>query len=152
MEHYSKIKWLEFANELIIEEERSKMEVHLLSCEECLNSYLEILEEKELEKVHQFIPPDFPDRVMNEIDKKAKLNRTGLKSRRNIFIYYTAAACITLFLMGSGAFNLVLNTVPNTTAAIIKSPIKLEASIEKFRFDSFINNNLKISNIFKGKQ
>jgi hypothetical protein len=154
MMHYTRDKWSELLNEKVNEEEKIKMEDHLLSCEECFKLYLEELEDAECSEAMPLISKDFIDSIMEEIeDQHQHSSRVKfLRNKKRVFIYYTTAACITLLLMGNGTFRLALSAIPSTTAALVKSPIKLEASIEKFKFNDFISNNFKANNISKGTE
>lgn len=151
MKHYSKTEWIDYIEDRAAVHERSNMEDHLLNCEECLTSYLELLECDEKYNYGKLVTDDFTESVMNKVNSLQTRVSNGI-NKKKLLVYYTAAACLTLILMGSGVFNIISRTVPSTTAAIVKSSVKIEATFEKIKSSDLIVNNLKISNILKGKQ
>jgi hypothetical protein len=147
MKHYYKEEWISFAENSISEAEALEMEEHLISCETCLKQYIEILEEKET-AVKAVIPSNFVNEVMNIIER-TKLNKNSkINNYKKVLVCYVCAACITLFLMGSGAFTIMSKSIPVATAEILHSPARIEASLGKLKFN---NINFKFMNLFKVK-
>lgn len=104
MRHYSKIEWQQFINNHLDALLELEMQEHLLTCEDCRAIYLELIDESIDTEVT--VSAGFTDRLMESIHKEnaETAQRKHKQGRRNMLIYYTSAACITLFLMSSGAF------------------------------------------------
>lgn len=147
MKHYNRGEWISYIENLSEIAETEQMEEHLISCEACLKQFVEILEEKEAAE-KTIIPLNFAAEVMNIIEGTEIKQKSKVYSKGKILVYYTCAACITLFLMGSGAFTLMSKSIPMATAQIMHSPTKIEASLGKLKFN---NMNFNFMNLFKTK-
>jgi predicted anti-sigma-YlaC factor YlaD len=147
MKHFNREECSNYVENLSSEAELELIEEHLISCETCLKQYIEILEEREVIKITN-LPHNFVSEVMNKIERSETRINNRLNSKKKILICYVSAACITLFLMGSGTFTMMAKSIPIATAQIIHSPAKIEASLGKLKFN---NMNLKFMNLFKTK-
>lgn len=147
MKHYCREEWNSYIEDKYSEDEKYSMENHLADCETCINLYIDLLEERESFN-KTVIPLDLTANIMHDIEKKLLKKNNYISNKKKIFIYYTAAACITLFLISSGAFNMMTKSIPLATAEIIHSPSKIEASILKLKFN---NTNFNLMNLFKIK-
>lgn len=121
MNHYDKKQWILYKNGSLSTEESEKMEDHLSMCDKCLNIFLSLIDQEEINTAQKNIPLDFTDSVINKanIIKNDFSHKKYKTKRKNIFIYYTAAALVTIVLMGSGFFNTLVNTVPSITQTAI---------------------------------
>jgi predicted anti-sigma-YlaC factor YlaD len=119
MEHFSLDEWHDFAAGSISDEKRQIMEEHLLNCDSCLEMYTEILTETS-DSSYEFSSPEFTHKVMKEVIAQANYKAsTGNIARNNFhrtFMYYVAAASITLALTASGIFNYAAYKLPLASA------------------------------------
>ena len=99
MNHYDKEDIKNYIAHNISDDMSFRMEEHFRECDECLNVYLSLIENNIAD---DFESPDFVDSVMKEINIEKKTKRR--KRMSEIFIYYTAAAAVTLFFAASGMF------------------------------------------------
>lgn len=114
MKHYDEFEWKLYKEDLLDEELKISMEEHLFSCDECMDYFLSLIDEEEIDDASRFVPEDFTIEVMDRIDDlDEKSNRTiSLEKKRKsknqvrgLFTNYVAAACLTIALTAGGAFN-----------------------------------------------
>ncbi|MGE5702512.1 MAG: hypothetical protein ACM32O_08305 [Clostridia bacterium] len=119
--HKTKSQWLAYMTNQLPETEREQYEDHLYTCDECLGLYMECLDEAHL--------PSGPECVEHvdatETSQSHQPAATPLiKARpffRQVWFHYTAAACITLLLMSSGAFSqIVRKSAEWNTSSFVK--------------------------------
>ncbi len=104
MRHYSKAEWMWFINSDSHTLLHQDMQVHMLSCDDCMELYSDLIEGIDIED--SVLSKDFTDRVM-EMVHKDKVEAAKLKHKQkrfNTMVYYISAASITLFLMSAGSF------------------------------------------------
>lgn len=106
MTHFSKEEWLAFKNDEILEEEKILMEDHLYSCDTCMDVYLNLIDEEELDFAEMIIPTGFTESVMESIKNITPISKINKKKKmmENIFMYYVAAASVVLVLTAGGVF------------------------------------------------
>lgn len=126
--HYNRSEWLLYKDGLVAGEMAVEMTGHLLGCEECQKLCLSLVDSDDIKKAESLLSPDFTNRVMSSVRKeKTRLSerRPGQKPsghRRDRqsgrFVYYVAAASITLFLMTGGIFQAFVDAVPKAEALL----------------------------------
>jgi hypothetical protein len=119
MKHYTLEQWDRYTGDALSSEERLDYEMHLSSCELCLDLYMQSLERASgsypdladragladavMEQIVQDQPiqpaPTLPPASMRPVTA-----RTRPAFTRHPLFHYTVAAAITVILMGSGAF------------------------------------------------
>ncbi|MBF8984344.1 hypothetical protein IZY60_12420 [Lutibacter sp. B2] len=141
MNHYSKEKWLLYKQCVLSSQESKEMEDHLLECDPCLEIFLSLVDDAEIQIASEFISPKFTDTIMKKINTNSKVRS------KNLFTYYVAAALVTLILMSSGFFEKLVDTVPYASqTAVIQENLKPENFIMNFservvnKTSSFIDN------------
>lgn len=101
-------KWQAYHEGSLDEAEQLAMEMHLLDCESCLQSYLSIVENQvaNVQEPRGRLASEFTDRLMGEVfgNKEASYPRNIWKSKANILISYCAAASIAMFFWIGGYF------------------------------------------------
>lgn len=120
--HYDRDDWLAFRARLVNEDKMAAMEEHLLECDQCLNTFLDLVDEPEISDAALFVPGDFADMVLSALpyalpSNKPAARRPGTGKRSNILIAYASAAAITLFLMNNGFFNGLSNMAAASSSA-----------------------------------
>lgn len=144
MMHYNLDEWKLYINDLIDENERIDMENHLFKCDECLEIYLNAVNESDL--VKEVLNQDFTNDVIKTIRNEKALNKKENRSTLNVFMYYTAAAAVTLFLMSQGFFTAITREVPKTTANIMNTSKYVESISGSSWTEELVQ---KTMNIFK---
>lgn len=106
MDHFSKEKWIAFKRDEVLEEEKRLMEDHLYTCDTCMDSLLNLIDDEELDFAEMMISEDFTSNLMKKLDPVTPISRLTKKKKmiENIFIYYVAAASVVLVLTAGGAF------------------------------------------------
>lgn len=155
MKHYSYEEWQELIADGVNEETKIKMLEHTMECQSCLDIYLSLIDEG-LKDENTIPSPDFSSKVINKITVENK--QTELLKRKkhftNIMIYYTSAACITLFLISHGCFDAFLGFTEKGSKAIAN-----QSKATSFVFNGWTDtltkktssflNNINLSNIQK---
>lgn len=115
MKHHGEEKWNLYFQDSLDEEEKIDMEEHLLNSDECLESYLSVIEASIENEQDNELSPDFVDNVMNIIED----NKNNLKKNKktNILIYYTSVASITIFFLLTGVFDGMYQGVSKSVTA-----------------------------------
>lgn len=143
MKHYDYVEWVLYKNNLLDDEIHEKMEEHLLLCDECMEVFLSLIDEEDMDRAGVFIPEDFTYKVMDNIKNitpmKKKVKRPTKKISNDFFIYYAAVASVAIILTATGFFGKMVDTVPQITSNI---------SVEKSRFkaNTIYNFTEKITN------
>ncbi len=125
MSHYNKKQWKWYADDLIDGKQKKEMESHLVDCDDCLETYLSIIEETQIDRVDGLLNGNFTDNVMAQLKNQEMKPLLKLKKKRkktsDILLYYVAAACITLVFFSSGVFDFIGYYVPKTTVQLVDS-------------------------------
>lgn len=103
MGHYSEEEWLRYKKRELAATVCREMEEHLASCEQCLQVFLSLLDQAEIEAKGKLLSPGFTAEVLKKVGMRGK--RTAKEKLADTFIYYAAAACLTLILVSSGVFH-----------------------------------------------
>lgn len=113
MKHYDYVEWVLYKNKLLDDEIYNEMEEHLFLCDSCMEIFLSLIDEAEIEKAGNIIPIDFTNKVMNNIKNISPMKKQSKKKVSNdFFIYYAAVASVAIILTAGGFFEKMINTVP----------------------------------------
>lgn len=122
MKHYDYIEWLLYKNKMLPEEKINEMEQHLFNCDTCMEIFLSLIDEEEVEGAGEFISEDFTSNVIKNIPK-LKIVKTKAKQKKKIFNYqfgyYVAVASVTIILTLGGFYTDLVDTVPKISESII---------------------------------
>lgn len=139
MKHFDVQEWLLFHQGEAGEEQECLMEEHLVICEDCMQIFLDGIDEIEINRARAIIPPDFTIRtielVQEQRERPKDLKQPGQGNqhrdrwRRRLFSYYVAAASVTLMLMSGGVFQSAIHQVSN-----ISIPYSVEMADKKNNF------------------
>ncbi|MGI5860367.1 MAG: hypothetical protein ACOX8P_13845 [Tepidanaerobacteraceae bacterium] len=122
MKHYSREQWVLYKTGRIPEENALIFEEHLRECDGCLETFLSLIDEQEIDRAKNQISQDFSHRLMTQVKKvrkpePANSKKTWQDKRKNLFMYYIAASVVTFMLMSWGMFEGMVNAVPDLAAA-----------------------------------
>jgi len=128
MKHFDYVDWLFYKDKLISEDKEIEMEEHLYNCDQCLEIFLSIIDEDEIEATSSLVPEDFTENLVDKISQeKVKTIEKGKEKRESInFGYYVAVASVTIILTTAGLFNNIVDSVPK-----ISTEIQASSNIEK---------------------
>lgn len=121
MKHYDYVEWLLYKNKALPIEMLEEMEDHLYSCHICMDIFLSLIDEEEIEKAGESVPYNFTVNVINNISKTKvkKIEPRATKRVFNIqFGYYAAVASVTIVLTLGGFYTNLVDAVPKLTASI----------------------------------
>lgn len=129
MKHYDLVEWKLFKEDLLQDGIRKEMEKHLISCNECMETFLSLIGEKELKKAEAVVPEDFTLKVMKNIKKIRPMEKKERKDKKlynDFFIYYVAVASVAILLTASGFFGRIVDSIPqmNTSISMEESRLK----------------------------
>ncbi len=68
MKHYDYVEWVLYKNNLLDDEIHEKMEEHLIICDECMEVFLSLIDERDMENAESFIPEDFTEKILYKIE------------------------------------------------------------------------------------
>lgn len=127
MKHYDNVEWILYKRNLLDTKIYNEMKEHLFQCDDCMDIFISLIDEKEIADVEKFIPKDFSENIMEKIENvtpiKQEINRNKIKKTKypkDFFLYYTAVAAVAIVLTASGVFNIMVDNIPTN--------IKLEQS------------------------
>ena len=100
---YGPQEWQTYCTGMLQEPERLKMEEHLLQCDNCMSTYLDVLQNGFQQQSVFQVGQDFTDKVMASIQKESY--RQKHDNKINLIISYCAAACIVMFFWIGGYFD-----------------------------------------------
>lgn len=112
MSHYTRQEWIDFKKHRLPEEKQLQMEQHLQVCDSCMDVWLGLIGQEEIDKAAGMIPDDFGRKAMQLVraqDKPVSPLSSNVNKRRRLLAYYTAAAAITLTLVSGGVFQTIVN-------------------------------------------
>lgn len=122
MKHYDYIEWLLYKNKMLPIEKLDEMEQHLFTCDTCMEIFLSLIDEKEIESAGRLITEDFTSNVIKNIPK-LKIVKSKVKQKKKIFNYqfgyYVAVASVTIILTLGGFYTDLVDTVPKISESII---------------------------------
>lgn len=120
MKHYDYIEWLLYKNNTLPIEKHKEMEQHLYNCHICLDIFLSLIDENEIDAASTVISEEFTANVIKKISDN-KLKDLRPKSRNSFkyqFGYYIAVASVTIFLSLGGFYTNLVDSVPKITGSI----------------------------------
>lgn len=119
MKHYDYVEWVLYKNNILDDEIYNEMEEHLFICDDCMETFLSLIDEAEIDKAGNLISMNFTDKIMDNIKNIRPIKKpTKKKVSNDFFIYYTAVASVAIILTASGFFGRLVDTVPHITANI----------------------------------
>lgn len=146
MKHFDYVEWLLYKNNTLSINKQMEMEEHLYNCDSCMEIFLSLIDEDEIERASSIVPDDFSQVVMEEISKnKVKVmdNRRTRKKYIN-FGYYVAVASVTILLTMGGLFNNLVDAVPKISVELqMNSSIKKSNIIYDFS-EKIVNKTSKL--------
>lgn len=136
MRHFTGEEWLAFKDDECTPEKFSLMEEHLERCEKCLETFLSTIDQEEIARAEDYIPADFTASVLSILSNEGhspqgrNKTSTGVTKRQRLFVYYAAAAVLTLALTGGGVFQALVDS-SSTVASISRgSTNKIEQKLD----------------------
>lgn len=156
MKHYDYVEWVLYKENLLDDRIHEEMEEHLYLCDDCMEIFLSLIDEQEIEEAGKFVPKDFTLRVVGKIENKKPAKKTIQKKVRHkpfndLFLYYAAVASVAIIFTATGMFGRIVDIVPE-----ISSNISLEESRLKTRkiydfSEKITNQTSKFINNFQFK-
>lgn len=139
MKHFTYEEWLKYVKDEINEKSREEYESHLYACDQCLEHYLQAVEEHESSLPVLSNESSFTDLVIHEVSKQSKSeDKTRMTNKKKPFyqqaaFHYMLAAAATLLLMFSGVFQSLANFAGSVEAPSMKEvkPSVTEGMIDK---------------------
>lgn len=130
MKHYDYVEWVLYKNNLLDDEIYNEMEEHLFICDDCMEIFLSLIDEAEIDKAGNLVSMNFTDKIMDNIKNIKPIKKpTKKKVSNDFFIYYTAVASVAIILTASGFFGRLVDTVPQITANISIQENRVKANI-----------------------
>lgn len=122
MKHYDYVEWVLYKKKLLDNKMHESMEEHLYLCDECLDIFLSLIDDPEVEKAGNLVPINFTNNVMGSIKNIRPIKEKSIKKQpkliNDFFIYYTAVASVAIILTAGGFFGKLVDSVPQITASI----------------------------------
>lgn len=144
MKRYDTVEWILYKKEMLHEHIKTEMEDHLLECDSCMDLFLSLISEKDINNAGELISDDFNENLMKDIVKAIPLNKhisnkvkeknkKKTKIYNEILLYYTAVASVAIFLTATGFFNRVVEKVPEISSNIHHEKL----SINTYKINEF---------------
>ncbi len=117
MKHYDYLEWVLYKKDLLDKKNHNKMEEHLFHCDSCMETFISLIDEEEIENAKSLIPEDFNQKLMNKIENLTPIKQVRKKQDKfpkDFFLYYTATAAVAIILTASGVFNSIVDNLPGT--------------------------------------
>lgn len=121
MKHYDYIEWLLYKTKSLSSEKLDEMEEHLYNCDLCMDIFLSLIDDEELEVASEYVAEDFTLNVLENISKsKVKVieAKNDKKTFNYQFMYYVAVASVTIFLTMGGFYTNLVDAVPKISESI----------------------------------
>ncbi|WP_026673856.1 anti-sigma factor family protein [Alkalihalobacterium bogoriense] len=106
MSHYKKNMWNLYIENKLDRNQQEELELHLYSCPQCLDDYMDMLEHVTLPTIKD--PEQWTEEVMAQLPPQQLTKQSNKK--KQLLLHYTIAAAATMVLMVSGIFQGVVNT------------------------------------------
>ena len=124
MKHYDYIEWLLYKEKMIGEDKLEEMEEHLYICDECMDTFLSLINKGEVYKAQKSISSDFTKGIMGNIKNieykpKLKAKKSIIKAK-DILGYYIAVASVAIVLTLGGFYSGLVDMVPHVTKSVAK--------------------------------
>ncbi|NLK43563.1 MAG: hypothetical protein GX300_04105 [Tissierellia bacterium] len=130
MKHYDLVEWKLFKENLLQDEIYKKMEDHLISCHECMEAFLSLIDDEEIEMAEAMVPEDFTKNVMKNIENIRPIRKNQKRNKKlssDFFIYYGAVASVAIILTASGVFGKMVDSIPQIATNINMEESRLKA-------------------------
>lgn len=151
MRHYDDIEWKLYKEGLLNKTIYDEMEEHLFQCQICMDKYLSLIDDKEIEDAGKILDPDFTNNLMNKIGNIKPIrivDKDKYKKKKRLYnevlLYYTAIASVAIFLMGSGFFHRMVKGIPQISTSVEEPRISLNTN----KINEFSSSILKMTNGF----
>jgi len=108
MKHFDSQEWSVFSCDMFPIHKQEQMEEHLYKCDECIEVFLDTIDENAVNEAYNLIPADFTSKTLAYIENHSPKTVPITRPKRkisNMFTYYVAAALLTIFFVSSGVFN-----------------------------------------------
>jgi predicted anti-sigma-YlaC factor YlaD len=120
MAHYDYIEWLLYKNKALSDNKMKEMEEHLYNCENCLDIFLTLIDDQEVEHAEKIVPLDFTAKVLKNISQ-TEIKSKPRKAKGSVYYntgYYAAVAAVTVFLTIGGFYTNLVDAVPKISASV----------------------------------
>lgn len=152
MKHYDLVEWKLYKENLLDEDLYKEMEEHLFQCDHCMDIFLSLIDNKEIEEAGEIISNKFTANFMKSIENLSYISKSKNQNKdkkkkqvyNEILLYYTAIASVAIFLTGAGVFNLVVDKMPY----ISKNVENRRLNIDTNKINEFSNSVLKFTGSF----
>ncbi len=119
MKHYDYVEWLFYKKNVLSIEKQNEMEEHLFNCDECMEIFLSLIDEEEINEASKIVPEHFNQNIIKKISiTKVKKFESTKKPVKYPFGYFVAVASVTIVLTLGGFFTNLVDTVPNISASV----------------------------------
>lgn len=122
MKHYDQLEWVLYKSNLLDSKIYEEMEEHLYTCDDCMEIFLSLIDEEEINQAGSIVSVDFTNNVMNNLKNIRPMKKKSVKKQpklpNDFFIYYTAVASVAIILTAGGFFSKLVDSVPQITANI----------------------------------
>ncbi|WP_028550935.1 anti-sigma factor family protein [Paenibacillus sp. UNC451MF] len=140
MKHYTVEEWSRYARQELTAEEQHEYEIHLSSCNECLENYMQGLEltADTFPRLAEAAETAIVESVMKRIESESTLSvqvveatsepiqqyqdRKASSFLRHPAFHYAVAAVITLLLMGTSTFQSMMDRIGSAETNIEAGP------------------------------
>lgn len=131
--HYDYVEWVLYKNNLLDAKLYEEMEEHLYICDQCMDTFLSLIDEQEVEVAEKFVPDDFTFKVRDNIKNVKPIRKLAQRKTKNklfndLFIYYVAVASVAIIFTATGTFGKIIDIVPQISSSISLKESKLNAS------------------------
>lgn len=156
MIHYDYIEWIFYKERILSKEKQKEMEDHLYICDDCMNTFLSLIDKDEVDRAAEIISPEFTGNVMKNI-QKVKHNPGTKVVKHNVkfkemFGYYVAVASVAIILTFGGFYSGLVDVLPQVVKAtsinnnLDKTNIVFNVSEKIVDKTSYFINNFEVSN------
>lgn len=142
MRHYNTDEWLAYINDKLPELKREEFEEHLFLCDQCLEVYSNLLENK-AEELPTIQNEGFTEETLRYLPKKKQKQKKQVL--QSPIFHYGVAAAVTFILMTSGFFQSVTGIVATVEAS---SYTRQEKPVS----EGLMERALSLFDIIEGKQ
>lgn len=121
MNHFSYEQWIQYVKNELEEQVREVYDDHLYSCDQCLEIYLQVVEEHESELPVINDVDSFTNSIMAKVSEtKVKQEETRTPFYQKTMFHYGIAAAMTILFMTSGVFQTITKYVDNVQSSGIE--------------------------------
>ena len=116
MKHYDDIEWIFYKEKILSDEKQIEMEEHLYTCDRCMEIFLSLIDEQEVDKAKDSISENFTADLMASIEnvpyKPKNIVKKSNTRFKDIFVYYAAVASVAIVLTLGGFYSGLVDMVP----------------------------------------